>query len=167
MFSPVPYLESVRMRGYKIYSTVVMQHGRLLFQHHAVCPERRLQHSVSKSFTGMAVGLALAENKLSPDTTLGSCFGEGLPGSCITLHDLLTMSSGHGTDLLSLEKRTALAKAHTDWVGFYMSRPLCRKSRPVWRSTPARTTCRAYWISFGPICCLRCKVRERHFKLRY
>lgn len=125
MFSPSAYLKAAQQCGYQIDSTVILQHGVPLFRHHTAKPERRLQHSISKSFIGMAVGLALSEKRLSSELPLGACFGRGAPGSAITLRDLLTMSSGHGCDVLSLEKRTALANAGTDWVEFYMRQPLC------------------------------------------
>lgn len=59
---------------------------------------RHLSHSMSKTVTGMAVGLLINEKKLSIDTKLVDVFPEFTPTDKrfrdITVHHLLTMSTG-------------------------------------------------------------------------
>ena len=59
---------------------------------------RHLSHSMSKTVTGMAVGLLINEKKLSLDTKLVDVFPEFTPTDKkfkdITVHHLLTMSTG-------------------------------------------------------------------------
>lgn len=59
---------------------------------------RHLSHSMSKTVTGMAIGLIINEKKLSLDTRLVDIFPEFTPSdkrfSSITVHHLLTMSTG-------------------------------------------------------------------------
>ncbi len=60
---------------------------------------RHLSHSMSKTVTGMAVGLLINEKKLSLDTKLVDIFPELTPTDKkfkdITVHHLLTMSTGN------------------------------------------------------------------------
>lgn len=96
--------------------------------------ERLLQHSISKSFTSMAAGLAIAEGKLSLTTKLQDFFTYPTsyqskhpdipsPGE-ITLYELLTMSSGHDNPLLWVHERNTLPEK--DWAKYYLSLPLDR-----------------------------------------
>ena len=65
---------------------------------------RHLLHSLSKSFTSTAVGLAVAEGKLSVDDEVLKFFPEDAPADpsanlkAMRVHDLLRMSTGHQTE---------------------------------------------------------------------
>ena len=58
-------------------------------------------YSLSKSFTSTAVGICVDEGKLSPDTKMCELFADKMPAELtdalkkVTLHDLLSMQSGH------------------------------------------------------------------------
>ncbi len=82
----------------------------------------------------MAVGLAIAEGKLSLDTKLKDFFPQHAGGHVgappdmqpgeLTLYNLLRMSSGHDSPPLWAEERASLQEK--DWVKYYMSLPLDR-----------------------------------------
>ena len=122
--------------GLHVFSVRVLRHGEAVGAGYFSGADdiRRLQHSVSKSFTSMAVGLALQEGRLDLDTRIGDvfpeaswdrpCTSEALDPAQIRLIDLLRMSSGHDTPPLTYEERAVLEEP--DWVKHYLSRPLDR-----------------------------------------
>src|SRR5207245_11207953 len=66
-------------------------------------PTPHILHSLSKSFTSTAVGLAISEGKLSLDDTVTSFFPDEVPADAsanrkaMRVRDLLIMSTGHQT----------------------------------------------------------------------
>ena len=66
-----------------------------------------LLYSLTKSFTSVAVGLAIADGLLSLDDRVVDVLPEHVPadiseqGRRITVHHLLSMTAGHGTDSLA------------------------------------------------------------------
>ncbi|WP_237096729.1 serine hydrolase domain-containing protein [Paenibacillus dendritiformis] len=128
------FVQRVTEKKLNVLSARVRQGGRLAAQWDAGEDIRRAQHSVSKSFTCMAAGLAIEEGKLTLETTLGDVFPqhvrEGMadapalePGR-IRLYDLLRMSSGHDAPPLWADERRSLQEK--DWAKYYMSLPLDR-----------------------------------------
>jgi CubicO group peptidase (beta-lactamase class C family) len=128
------FLNSVNRQQLNVLSVRILQNGTPAAQWDLNRDERRLQHSVSKSFTCMAVGLAIAEGKLTLDTKLKDFFPQYAeqdptlapslhPGE-LTLYNLLRMSSGHDSPPLWAEERASLQEK--DWVKYYMSLPLDR-----------------------------------------
>ena len=82
---------------------MVRQHGDILAQHRWQTEERVQLYSASKTFTSMAIGIAIEEKYVSLDTPVVQFFPKSLPLqpdsrllSCTVRH-LLTMTSGHGT----------------------------------------------------------------------
>lgn len=128
------FVQHVAAQNLNVLSARVLQKGEPLATWDLTVDERRLQHSVSKSFTCMAVGLAIQEGKLSLDTKLKDLFPEHAknnspedpalrPGE-LTLYNLLRMASGHDSPPLWAEERASLQEK--DWVKYYMSLPLDR-----------------------------------------
>lgn len=121
-------------RGLNVLSARVLQHGEQAAHWDLAGDERRLQHSISKSFTCMAVGLAIQEGKLSLESKLKDFFPAYAPENDkvelslrpgeITLYNLLRMSTGHDSPPLWAEERASLEEK--DWVKYYMSLPLDR-----------------------------------------
>lgn len=98
------FIDTITTQQLQVHSVRVLQHGQLLDEWHQDTDHRRVQHSVSKSFTCMAVGLAVREGLIHLDAKLGDYFpydqaqysSSQLPSPReITLRDLLRMSSGH------------------------------------------------------------------------
>ncbi|MFE4714113.1 serine hydrolase domain-containing protein [Paenibacillus sp. NPDC056722] len=124
----------IRESGLNVFGIRVLQQGKLLGKVAFAEDVRRIQHSISKSFTAMAAGLAIEEGKLSLDTKLKDLFPEypPLPGVTddsmqpgeLTLYDLLRMSSGHDNPPFWAEERATLPEK--DWVKHYLSLPLDR-----------------------------------------
>lgn len=131
----------IRKRGLNVFNVRVLQNGTLVGKVDLAEDIRRLQHSVSKSFTCMAVGLAIEEGKLSLNTTLKDVFPdyafahkEALPSMQpgeLTLFDLLRMSTGHDSPPFWIEERLALKDVN--WIQHYLSLPL---DRPRGNSLP-------------------------------
>src|ERR1700712_4833277 len=96
-------------------------HGLMIYRAGAVVAEGYWQpyaadrphmlHSAVKSWTGMAVGLAVGDGLLSLDDQVISFFPEHCPAvvsdnlRAMTVRDLLTMRSGHSTGLSGGEWR--------------------------------------------------------------
>lgn len=88
----------------ELHSLMVIRHGQVVAEgwwppYAADIPH--LLYSVSKSFTSMAVGLVVAEGKLSVDDQVISFFPEHLPAEvsdnlgAMKVRHLLTMTTGH------------------------------------------------------------------------
>ena len=125
------FVQHIRQHELHVHSVRVLQGEKLRWSWDRAVDMRRVQHSISKSFTCMAVGLAVMEGKLSLDTKLRDVFPQHIresseesllqPGE-ITLRSLLRMSSGHQNPPLWAEERASLAER--DWVKHYLSLPL-------------------------------------------
>jgi CubicO group peptidase (beta-lactamase class C family) len=106
-------------------------HSLMLLRHGAVVAEgwwapyqadyRHILHSLSKSFTSTAIGLAIAEGRLSVDDPVISFFPESLPDqvsenlAALRIKHLLSMSTGQTED-------TTIARATSDrdWVRSFL-----------------------------------------------
>ncbi len=87
-----------------VHSFMLLRHGNVLAEGWWAPFERNDPHqlySLSKSFTSTAVGLAIAEGKMSLDDKVMSFFPDESPSeptwqlSAMRVRDLLTMSTGH------------------------------------------------------------------------
>ena len=80
------------------HSAVILRNGRLISKadwapYTSALPH--VSHSLAKSVTGMAIGIAIGEKLLSVTETLGEIFNSVEKNVReVTIHDLLTMSSG-------------------------------------------------------------------------
>ncbi|GGF59346.1 hypothetical protein GCM10010912_00650 [Paenibacillus albidus] len=134
MLNMNPFEILVRERGLNVLTVRVLQKGALTGTLDLAKDIRRLQHSVSKSFTCMAAGLAIEEGKLALNTRLKDVFPEyawphphtphSLQPGELTLLNLLRMSSGHDSPPFWAEERAAMKDK--DWVAHYLSLPLDR-----------------------------------------
>ncbi|WP_227793344.1 serine hydrolase domain-containing protein [Paenibacillus guangzhouensis] len=125
------FVQYIKQNKLHVHTVRVLQGENLRWSWDETKDMRRVQHSISKSFTCMAVGIAIAEGKLSLDTKLREVFPQHMqessvepalqPGE-ITLRNLLRMSSGHQNPPLWAEERASLTER--DWVKYYMSLPL-------------------------------------------
>ncbi|WP_434752057.1 serine hydrolase domain-containing protein [Paenibacillus amylolyticus] len=127
------FIDTIRAEKLHVHSVRVLHNGQLLDEWHSDGDRRRVQHSVSKSFTSMAVGLAVQEGLIQLDDTLGDYFPcdqaqlnstQLPPARELTLRDLLCMSSGHDSPPLWADERASLKEK--DWVKHYMSLSLDR-----------------------------------------
>ena len=108
-------------------------HGFMLYRGGAVIAEGwwspyradipHMQHSLAKSVTATAIGLAVAEGRLALDDAVVSFFPDRLPLrvgenlAAMTLRDLLTMRSGHRTGISG----AAWRHLPTDWATAFLA----------------------------------------------
>lgn len=110
----------------ELHNITVMRHGNIVAQASPAPFTPDMQHelfSVSKTFTGAAVGLAIDANRLRLDDRLGAVMPEILPDSVspwladVTVRDLLTMSSGMTVDW-------AMRGQEDHWAKVMASKPM-------------------------------------------
>lgn len=90
-------------------------------------------NSVSKTFTATAVGIAIAEGKLSLSDKIVDFFPDELPAELgenlplVTVEDLLTMTGGHDVDPTAGLRSQAGEGESLDWAEYFLSRPFTHK----------------------------------------
>ena len=108
------------------HGIMILRHGKVvgeLFPKPFDAAYPQMLYSVAKSFVGIAVGLAIEENRLRLTDRVASFFPDLLPDTIsdnlasMTLRDLLTMTSGVQPDPLM---RTTGA----DWIRRYLAKPV-------------------------------------------
>lgn len=116
-----------RDHALELHELVLVRHGKLLTTA-TWAPWRadvpKLVHSVSKTLVGMAVGLCVGDGLLTVDDAASSFFpeiAELAPGTeQITVHHLLSMTTGHTTDTLG----GMWTRPPEDWwEGFFAQAP--------------------------------------------
>ncbi|MBC8876289.1 MAG: serine hydrolase [Planctomycetes bacterium] len=101
------FVEAAEKNIDSLHSFMLLRHGHVVAEgwwspYHAEAPHSL--YSLSKSFTSTAVGLAIAEGKLSLDDEVLKFFPEDAPGEAsknlkaMRVSDLLRMSTGHETE---------------------------------------------------------------------
>jgi len=102
-------LDRLDEKSIECHSLMVVRHGHVVAEgwwapYSAERPH--LLYSLTKSFTSIAVGLAIADGLLSLDDRVVDVLPDHVPadiseqGRRITVHHLLSMTAGHGTDSL-------------------------------------------------------------------
>jgi CubicO group peptidase (beta-lactamase class C family) len=94
-----PFIEAVERQGLRVEGVAVRQGGRPAAAHRWVPDVPHTVYSVSKSFTSIAVGMAIDEGKLRLGDRLCAAFPRPAPDArwdALTLEHLLTMTLGHG-----------------------------------------------------------------------
>lgn len=102
-------LDRIDARHIECHSLMVVRHGHVVAEgwwapYSAERPH--LLYSVTKSFTSVAVGLAIADGLLSLDDRVVDVLPDHVPadipeqGRRLTVHHLLSMTTGHDTDSL-------------------------------------------------------------------
>ena len=111
-----------------MHSFMLVRHGHVVAEGwwKPEAPDKpHVMHSLSKSFTSTAVGLAVAEGKLSIDDPVLKFFPDDAPAEpsaklkAMRVRDLLTMSTGHQTE----PKFTA----DEPWVQTFLAHPVPHK----------------------------------------
>lgn len=114
-----------------LHSVMVLKHGNVIFEnwYNEAGPDiPHVMHSVSKTFTSAAIGLAIAEGKLSLSDKVISFFPDKLPEevsdnlAAMTVRDLLTMTGGHDS-----EPQVRRQNPDSDWVAGFLAHPVEHK----------------------------------------
>ena len=109
-------------------SLMILKHGKVIYEdwYGDAAPDKpHAMHSVSKSFTATAVGMAVDEGLLKVTDKLVDFFPDKLPAEvsdnlkAVTVHDLLTMNSGQETE--------ASFRGSDDWVSAFLAHSFTKK----------------------------------------
>jgi CubicO group peptidase (beta-lactamase class C family) len=120
-------VEALDAAASELHSLMVVRHGHVIAEGWwpPYRADRRHQlYSVSKSFTSMAVGMVVAEGKLSLDDPVTSFFPEHLPEevgdnlAAMRVRHLLTMTTGHAEEPRTLRGRT------DSWLKAFFAMPV-------------------------------------------
>lgn len=126
------YLAAVDKAEQDLHSIMIVKDGNVIYENwmsSGSADEPHILNSVSKTFTSMAVGLALSEGKLSIDEKLVDIFPEHCPEKPseflkeITVEHLLTMTCGHSTD----PTYKSWEVKDKSWIRFFMEHPVTHK----------------------------------------
>ena len=110
-----------------IHSVMIVKDGSVIYsrwQSEGVDTVPHVLHSVSKTFTATAVGLAIADGKMALTDKVIDFFPDKLPPVVsdnlkkMTVRDLLTMSCGHDTE------PTGQRDEGVDWVKAFLAHPV-------------------------------------------
>ncbi|MBQ4540150.1 MAG: serine hydrolase [Alistipes sp.] len=121
------YLAAVEAAGQDLHSIMIVKDGKVVKEHwmgEGTPDKLHILNSVSKTFTSTAVGLAIAEGKLSLSDKVVDLFPDKLPTEVsdnlkkVEVRHLLTMSGGHDTEP---SRRTMPEGA--DWVEAFLAHP--------------------------------------------
>ena len=122
-----------------LHSIMIVKHGEVIMEkwfNGQTAETPHAMHSVSKTFTAIAVGLAIDEGKLHLNDSVVKFFPDKVPAEqsdnlkAMTVRDLLTMTCGHD------EEPNSLRKDSTDWVKGFLSWPVKHKPHRLSRHTP-------------------------------
>lgn len=125
------YLAAVAKEKQDLHSIMILKDGNVVYENWMSEGKENVPHilnSVSKTFTSMAVGLAISEGFFGLDDKIADIFPEFLPENpdenvmSITVRHLLTMTCGHSTD------PTRLAwSSEDDWRKVFLSHPVTHR----------------------------------------
>ena len=123
------WLRAEAEAGQEIHSAMVLQHGKVIAERwmEPNAPDSaHIMHSVSKTFTSMAVGFAINEGLISLEDHLVDFFPDKVPEDAsdnlkaITVRDLLVMGCGHEPEHTN-EIRYGEGE---DWVAQFLTYPV-------------------------------------------
>lgn len=126
------FVNAIESANLNLHSVMVLRHGKVVAEGWWAPYAPELKHtlySLSKSFASTAVGLAVAEGKLTVDDKVISFFKDDLPATvsenlaAMRVKDLLTMSTGHATEPTG-QMRT---NGNTNWPKAFLAHPVEHK----------------------------------------
>ena len=121
------FFEQAAQDSMDIHSVMIVRDGNVIYsrwQSAGVDTVPHVLHSVSKTFTATAVGLAIADGKMALTDKVIDFFPDKLPAEVsdnlnkMTVRDLLTMSCGHDIE------PTGLSGEGVDWVEAFLKHPV-------------------------------------------
>ena len=139
------FVETANRNVDTMHSFMLVRHGHVIAEgwwKPEAADKPHILHSLSKSFTSTAVGMAVAEGKLSIDDPVTKFFPDELPAEqsaklkMMRVRDLLTMSTGHQEE----PKFTP----DTRWVKSFLAHPVPHKPGAHFQyNSPATYMCSA------------------------
>ncbi|WP_344101316.1 serine hydrolase [Myceligenerans crystallogenes] len=130
------------------HSFMLLRHGKVVAEgwwspYDAATPQ--LLFSVSKSFTSLAVGLAIEDGLLSLDDRVLDHLAAEAPAApsdnlrAMTVRDLLTMSTGNETSTIEAIVPTNLGRPDGDWIRQILAMPVPEKPGSQFRYNTGAT----------------------------
>ena len=122
------FFEQAASDSMDIHSVMIVRDGSVIYsrwQSEGVDTVPHVLHSVSKTFTATAVGLAIADGKMALTDKVVDFFPDKLPAEvsenlkAMTVRDLLTMTCGHDE-----EPSTRREGGNVDWVEAFLAHPV-------------------------------------------
>ncbi|WP_461128741.1 serine hydrolase domain-containing protein [Spirosoma aerophilum] len=126
------FVNTIEAKKLNVHSVMVLRHGQVVAEGWWAPYAPQLKHtlySLSKSFTSSAVGIAVAEKRLSVDDKVVSFFPKDLPATIsenlasMRVKDLLTMSTGHDKDTTPALREGS----NTNWIKAFLAQPVEHK----------------------------------------
>jgi len=127
------FLDAIKQTGQEFHSIMILRHGNIVAEGWwaPYSSEHRQQlYSLSKSFTGTAIGLAVSEGLLNVDDPIIKFFPDYLPAvvsdnlAALKIRHLLSMSVGHGKDSILLLEASP---AGVPWEKTFLGLPVVFK----------------------------------------
>ena len=119
------FIDAVETQKLNLHSLMVLRHGRVVAEGWWAPYRPELKHtlySLSKSFTSTAIGMAVAEKRLTVEDKVISFFPDDAPATvsenlaAMRVKDLLTMATGH-------DKEPAI-RTEKNWVKGFLAQPV-------------------------------------------
>jgi len=123
------FVEAVEAQIQDLHSFMLLRHGHIVAQGwwSPYGPEDpHMLFSLSKSFTSTAIGLAVAEGRLTVEDRVLGFFAEDAPSevgenlALMSVHDLLAMATGHAEDSTGYLHQCE----DGNWVKAFLARPV-------------------------------------------
>ncbi|MCW3117685.1 MAG: hypothetical protein JWM28_1767 [Chitinophagaceae bacterium] len=127
------FLDAIKGSGQEFHSLMILRHGHVVTEGWwaPYSSEHRQQlYSLSKSFTGTAIGLAVTEGRLTVDDPVIKFFPDLLPNkisenlAALKVKHLLSMSVGHAKDSIMILEASAPG---VPWEKTFLSLPVVFK----------------------------------------
>jgi len=124
------FMQAIKNSGQEFHSLMILRNGHVVTEAwwEPYSSEHRMQlYSLSKSFTGTAIGLAVGEGLLSVDDPVIKFFPEYVPAqvsdnlAALKIRHLLSMSVGHGKDSILILEASAPG---VPWEKTFLSLPV-------------------------------------------
>lgn len=136
------FLDVLEAEGIDLHSLVLHRGGHVAAELYwwPYGPERpRVMHSVAKSFTACAIGMALEEGKFALTDKVVDFFPDHLAGApgeylaAMTVEDLLTMRTGHAEETSGSRWRGL----RSSWIAEFFKIPVVHRPGTVYKYTSA------------------------------
>ncbi|WP_080238441.1 serine hydrolase domain-containing protein [Spirosoma rigui] len=126
------FVNAVEKANLNLHSLMVVRHGQVVAEGWWAPYAPQLKHtlySLSKSFTSTAVGMAVAEGKLTVEDKVISFFKADLPATvsenlaAMRVKDLLTMTTGHDKE----PTPDMRVNGNKNWIKVFLAHPVDHK----------------------------------------
>ncbi len=123
------FVESVEKAGLELHSLMLLRHGRVIaegWRYPYAADHPHAMHSLSKSFTSTAIGIAVDEGRLTVDDPVLTYFPDDAPKrpsadlKAMQVRHLLSMSTGHDQDTTGYMR----GRKDANWARAFLARPV-------------------------------------------